>query len=88
MVTVAEYATIGGTCGKEKTIIVTFKYSRRDEVLTKILEKYKTEKLSLGVIFELVFRGYSFRLFSAVKAIFSDVPGKEELQTILAELLQ
>jgi predicted CopG family antitoxin len=80
-------ASIEGTCGKEKTVIVTFKYGRRDEVLAKILKKAKLKKSFSGVIHELVFRGYSFRVFSTGKAIFSDVPSKEELHNILAELL-
>jgi hypothetical protein len=86
---VEDYITnIEGTCGKEKTVIVTFKYAKREEVLTKILKKAKIRSSLSGVIFDLIFRGYSFRLFSTGKAIFSDVPSKEELRSILSDLLQ
>jgi len=88
MSTVEDYVTsIEGTCGKEKTVIVTFKYGRRDEILAKILKKAKLKSSFSGVIFELVFRGYCFRVFSTGKAIFSDVPSKEELHNTLTELL-
>ncbi len=86
---VEEYVTnIEGTCGKEQTVIVTFRYARRAEVIAKILKNAKLKNSFSGVIFELAFRGYSFRLFSTGKAIFSDVPSKEELHSILSDLLQ
>ncbi len=86
---IEDYVTnVEGTCGREQTVIVTFKYARKEEMLAKILKKAKIKKSFSGVIYELSFRGYSFRLFSTGKAIFSDVPSKEELHTILSDLLQ
>ena len=63
MVTVEDFvARIEGTCGKDKDIIVIFKYDKKDEVIAKILKKAKVEKSISGVIFELTFKGVSFRL--------------------------
>jgi hypothetical protein len=76
-----------GTCGKDKDIIVTFKYSRRDEVIKRILERAKVEKSISPIVFELTFGKISFRLYGSGKAIFRDLKNKEELNAILTELL-
>jgi hypothetical protein len=86
--TVEDYVTsIEGTCGQERSVIVTFKQANKDEAIAKILKKAKLKNSLSGVIFELVFRGNSFRVFSTGKAIFSGVPSKEVLNNILTELL-
>lgn len=88
MVTVNDYvARTEGTCGKEKDIIVIFKYDKKDEVTKKILAKATLKKSIGGIIFELAFQNYSFRLYGSGKAIFRDLKDKEELNSLLAELL-
>jgi hypothetical protein len=76
-----------GTCGKDKDIIVTFKYNKKDEAIKKILEKAKVEKSISRIIFELTFGNVSFRLYGSGKAIFRDLKSKEELNAVLAKLL-
>jgi TATA-box binding protein (TBP) (component of TFIID and TFIIIB) len=80
-------ARIEETCGEEKGMIVTFKYDKKDEAVAKILKKAQLKQSLSGIIFELAFRGASFRLFSSGKAIFKGVKSKEALQEILAALL-
>jgi len=80
-------ARIDGTCGKEEDVIVTFKYDKKDEATRKILSKAKTEKSIARIVFELTFKNVSFRLYGSGKAIFRGLRNKEELNTILAELL-
>ncbi len=88
MVTVEDYvARIEGTCGKDKDIIVIFKYDKKDEVVAKILKKAKVEKSISGIIFELTFQGASFRLYGTGKAIFRNLKDKSELQNVLIDLL-
>jgi TATA-box binding protein (TBP) (component of TFIID and TFIIIB) len=88
MPTVEDYvARIEGTCGEEKGVIVTFKYDKKDEAVAKILKKAQLKNSLSGIIFELTFRGVSFRLFSSGKAIFKGVKSKEALHDILAALL-
>ncbi len=88
MTIVEDYvARIDGTCGKEKDVIVTFKYDKRDEVIKKILGKAKLQRSIAQVIFELVFKEISFRLYGSGKAIFRSLKDKDELNTLLAELL-
>jgi len=88
MVTVEDYvARIEGTCGKDKDVIVIFKYDKKDEVVAKILKKAKVEKSISGVIFELTFKGVSFRLYGTGKAIFRNLKDKSELQNVLIDLL-
>ena len=88
MVTIDDYvARTEGTCGKEKDIIVIFKYEKKDEVAKRILAKATLKKSIGGVIFELTFKDYSFRFYGSGKAIFRDLKDKEELNSLLTELL-
>jgi phosphoribosylamine-glycine ligase len=85
---VEDYVTsIEETCGEEKGVIVIFKYDKKDEAIAKILKKTKLKSSLSGIIFELAFRGTSFRVFSTGKVIFREVTSKEALRNILAELL-
>lgn len=81
-------ANIEGTCGQEGSVIVTFKYDKKDEALGKIQKKAQIKNSISGVILELIYRGFSFRVFPTGKAIFSSVPSKEVLKDILRDLLQ
>jgi hypothetical protein len=88
MVTVEDYvARIEGACGAEKDVIVVFKYEKKDEALANIFKRAKLTKSLAGIIFELTFKNYTFRVYSSGKAIFRSIKNKEELNGILAELL-
>jgi len=88
MVNVDAYvARIEGTCGKDKDVIVTFKYEKKDEAMKKILGKATVKKSIAGIVFELVFRAFSFRLYGSGKAIFRDLKDRDELNVLLSELL-
>jgi hypothetical protein len=88
MVNVDDYvARIEGTCGKDKDVIVTFKYEKKDEAMKKILGKATVKKSIAGIVFELVFRAFSFRLYGSGKAIFRDLKDRDELNVLLSELL-
>lgn len=88
MVRVEDYvARTEGTCGKEKDVIVVFKYDKKDEVVKKMLEKAKMKKSIAGVISELTYKNFSFRLYGSGKAIFRDLKDKDELNALLSELL-
>jgi hypothetical protein len=88
MVSPEEYvARIEGTCGKEKDVIVIFKYEKKDEVIKRILGKATVRKSISNIVFELTFRKISFRLYGSGKAIFRDLKDKEELNTLLSGLL-
>lgn len=87
MPTVEDYvARIEETCGEEKGVIVTFKYTKKDEAIAKIRNKAQLKNSLSGIIFEFAFRGISFRVFSSGKAIFRGI-NKEALQDILTALL-
>jgi hypothetical protein len=88
MTSVEDYvARIDETCGEEKDLIVVFKYDKKDEAIRKILERAKREKSVSTIIFELTFKGVSFRLYGTGKAIFRKLKGKSELHGILCDLL-
>lgn len=80
-------ARIEGTCGKDKDIIVTFRYEKKGEALKRILEKATLKKSIAGIVFELAFKDYSFRLYGSGKAIFRNLKDKDELNTLLKDLL-
>ena len=88
MPTLDDYvARVEGTCGAEKDVIVVFKYDRKDEAIANILKKAKITNKIAGIIFELTFENFSFRLYTSGKAIFRSVKNREELNDLLAKLL-
>jgi hypothetical protein len=88
MATIDDYvARTEGTCGKEKDLIVIFKYDKKDEVTKKVLAKATLKKSIGGIIFELTFKDYSFRFYGSGKAIFRDLKDRKELNCLLTELL-
>ena len=88
MATVEDYvARIEGTCGEEKDVIVVFKYDKKDEAIAQILKKAKLKNTIAGIIFELTFQDTSFRLYTSGKAIFRSIKNKQELNSLLANLL-
>jgi hypothetical protein len=80
-------ARIEGTCGKEEDVIVIFRYDRKDEAVKRILEKARLEKSIARIIFELTFKHFSFRLYGSGKAIFRGMKSRDELNSLLSELL-
>ena len=88
MATVEDYVSrIEGACGAEKDIIVVFKYEKKDEALANIFKKAELKRSLAGIIFEMTFQNYAFRVYSSGKAIFRGIKSKEELNGILAALL-
>lgn len=80
-------ARIEEACGEEKDFIVIFKYDLKNEAITKILERARTEKSISRIVFELSFGNVSFRLYRTGKALFRGFKDKEELLKVLADLL-
>lgn len=80
-------ARIDGTCGKEKDVIVTFKYEKKGEAIKKILEKATLKRSIAGIVSELSYRNYSFRLYGSGKIILRGLETKEELNNLLKQLL-
>ena len=88
MSTVGDYvARIEGTCGEEKDVIVVFKYEKKDEAIANILKKANLKNTIAGIIFELTFENFSFRVYTSGKAIFRSIKNREELNQILTSLL-
>ncbi|MDH7476882.1 MAG: hypothetical protein QHH17_00675 [Candidatus Bathyarchaeota archaeon] len=88
MVPIEDYvARIEETCGEERDFIVILKYDKKEEAINKILKKAKMEKSISSIIFELTFKGVSFRLYGTGKAIFRNLKDKNVLQSILTDLL-
>ena len=80
-------ASVEGTCGAGKDVVVVLRYEKKDEAIANILKKAQLKNKIAGIIFELIFKNQSFRLYSSGKAIFRGVKDKQELNHILKELL-
>jgi len=80
-------ARIEGTCGEEKSVIVTFKYDKKDEAIAKISQKATLKSSIAGIITEFAFQDITFRVFSSGKAIFNGIKNKQMLQELLSALL-
>lgn len=88
MPTVEDYvARIEGACGAEKDIIIVFKYEKKDEAIANIFKKAELKRSLAGIIYEMTFKNYVFRVYSSGKAIFRSIKSKEELHEILTALL-
>ena len=80
-------ARVENTCGEEKSVIVTFKYGKKTEIIKKILERAEIKRSLAGIIYELSYQGKSFRLFSSGKVIFKKIKKKETISKVLEELI-
>jgi len=88
MATLDDYvARVEGTCGAEKDVIVVLKYEKKDEAMANILKRAQLKNSIAGIVFDLAFRNFSFRLYSSGKIIFRSIKNREELNEILAALL-
>lgn len=88
MSTVGDYvARIEGTCGAESDVVVVLKFDKKDEAINKILSKATLKSKVAGMIYDLVFREYSFRVYASGKIIFRGVKNKQALNDLLAALL-
>lgn len=89
MTVVEDYvARIEETCGEEKDFIASLRYEKRDEAIKKILQKSEKNKSISSVVYELAFKGISFRLYATGKMIFRRLKTKEDVRQILLELLR
>jgi TATA-box binding protein (TBP) (component of TFIID and TFIIIB) len=52
-----------------------------------MLERATLKKSFAGIIFEMMFKNYSFRLYGSGKAIFRGFKNKEELNAVISELV-
>ena len=88
MSTVGDYVSrIEGTCGAESDVIVVLKFDKKDEALEQILKKALLKSEVAGMIYDLVFDEYSFRVYASGKIIFRGVKTKQILNKLLADLL-
>jgi hypothetical protein len=80
-------ARIEESCGGEKSFIVTFKFERKTEAVSRILKKASLQRSISNVIYELSFHGVSFRLYATGKAIFRGLKEESQVRTLLMGLL-
>jgi hypothetical protein len=88
MSTVGDYvARIEGTCGAESDVIVVLKFDKKDEATKRILNKATLKSKIAGMIYDLTFQEYSFRVYASGKIIFRNIKNKQALNDLLATLL-
>ena len=88
MTSVEDYvARTDGTCGGEKDVIVTFRYSRKGEAIQRIMKRAKLQKSIANMIYEMTYDGMSFRLYTTGRVIFRSLKDTQQLHKILSDLL-
>jgi hypothetical protein len=88
MATIDDYvARVEGTCGAEKDIIVTFKFEKKEDAINNILKRATVKNSLSGIIYEMAYENFSFRVYKTGKAIFRSIKNREELNRLLAALL-
>ena len=88
MSTVGDYvARIEGTCGAESDVVVVLKFDKKDEATKRILSKATLKSKIAGMIYDLTFHEYSFRVYASGKIIFRGIKNKQALNDLLATLL-
>jgi TATA-box binding protein (TBP) (component of TFIID and TFIIIB) len=88
MSSIGDYvARIEGTCGAESDVIVVLKFDKKDQAINQILSKATLKNKIAGMIYDLAFQGYSFRVYASGKIIFRGVKNKQDLNDLLAALL-
>jgi hypothetical protein len=81
-------ANVEGTCGEEKDVVVTFKFEKKNDAINKILKNAQlVSSIGGGIIRNLTFRNYSFRVYSSGKVIFRSIKNREALNKLIADLL-
>jgi len=83
----AYIARIEEACGEERDYIIHFKYDKKEEAISKILQKATLQKTVAKIIFDLTYKETQIHLYATGKAIFKKIKDKEELNQILIELL-
>ncbi len=88
MSTVGDYvARIEGTCGAESDVVVVLKFDKKDQAINQILKKATLKSKVAGMIYDLAFQEYSFRVYASGKIIFRGIKNKQALNELLATLL-
>ena len=80
-------ARIEGVCGAEKDVIVIFKFDKKEIALANIFKRAQLKRSIAGIIHEMTFNQYTFRVYSSGKAIFRSIKNREELNELLSKLL-
>jgi hypothetical protein len=88
MPTVKDFVeSIGGICGAEKDVIVTFRNETKDMAVNNIIKRSTIKKSVSDYMFELEFEGVTFRVFVSGRAVFRSIKNKKTLNKILSALL-
>ncbi|MBO3769405.1 MAG: hypothetical protein JTT15_03255 [Candidatus Brockarchaeota archaeon] len=88
---VEEYVSrIEEACGTAKTkdYVVILKHEKREEALKKALDKSRIIAEIRGVAVKASFKDREFTLFMNGRLMFKSLKDREELNTILKELLE
>lgn len=88
MTNLNEYiARIEESCGEEKDFVVILKYDKKEEAIKKILERGKLVKSYSEILLDIAYKDITLRVYKTGKMIFKKMKSKEQVETILGELL-
>jgi ribonuclease HIII len=75
-------------CGEGKEFIVTLKYSKRSEVLKRILQKCVTKQNLSGILIKGKFKDKEVSIFKTGKLVIREFQGRKEAETFLEDLIK
>lgn len=75
-------------CGEGKEFIVTLKYSKRSEVMKRILQKCTTKQNLSGILIKGKFKDKEVSIFKTGKLVIREFQGRKEAETFLEDLIK
>lgn len=84
-----EYVSrIDEACGEGREFIVTLKYSKREEVMKRVLQKCVTKQNLSGILIKGKYDGKEVSIFKTGKLVIKEFRGRREAETFLEDLIK
>ncbi len=75
-------------CGEGTEFIVTLKYSKREEVINRVLQKCVTKQNLSGILIKGKYKGKEVSIFKTGKLVIKKFKGRREAETFLEDLIK
>ena len=75
-------------CGEGREFIITLKYSKRAEVMKRILQKCVTKQNLAGILIKGKFKEKEVSIFKTGKLVIREFHGRTEAVTFLEDLIK
>ena len=79
---------IDEACGEGREFVVTLKYSKREEVLKRVLQKCITKQNLSGILIKGKYKEKEVSVFKTGKLVIREFHGRMEAETFLEDLIK